>query len=123
MTDKAQSETKDGYAVLLQRLVRFVFNGIFNWGTMWCSLALFVNHNGYPYIGLGCLFLWVLFMILDELKQINRKLTTEEVKAKYYELIIAVSHKFTGETRHETALRYIQKAEISYSGVGSEERT
>ena len=123
MKEDAQTEKKSLTAVVLQRLVRFVFKGIFNWGTMWCSLALFTNYNGYPYIGLGCLFLWVLFMILDELKQINRKLIVEEVKAKYYELIMAVSHKFAEETRHETALRYIQKAETSYSGVSGEEKT
>ena len=33
------------------------------------------------------------------------------VDEKYNELILALSQKFDGESRHETALRYIQKAE------------
>lgn len=35
----------------------------------------------------------------------------EKLKAKYQELIMAVASKFPGETRHETALRYITNAE------------
>jgi len=38
---------------------------------------------------------------------------TAEVKAKYNELIMAVANKWPGETRHETALRYIRQAETS----------
>jgi len=38
---------------------------------------------------------------------------------KYNELIMAVGNKYEGETRHETALRYIKQAEQS-SGVASE---
>jgi len=34
-----------------------------------------------------------------------------ELKAKYDELIFAVSTVFPGESRHETALRYIRVAE------------
>lgn len=34
-----------------------------------------------------------------------------EVRKKYDELIIAVDSKYPNETRHETALRYIQNAE------------
>ena len=34
-----------------------------------------------------------------------------EVEEKYNELIMAVAKKFTNETRHETALRYIKEAE------------
>lgn len=33
------------------------------------------------------------------------------VKEKYMELIMSVSKKFPGETRHETALRYILERE------------
>ena len=29
----------------------------------------------------------------------------------YYELLFAVGNKYTGETRHETALRYIKQVE------------
>lgn len=38
----------------------------------------------------------------------------EEIKVlkdKYHELIMAVGNKYEGETRHETAKRYIQEAE------------
>ena len=34
-----------------------------------------------------------------------------DIKSKYFELLYAVATKFPGETRHETALRYIQQAE------------
>lgn len=34
-----------------------------------------------------------------------------KVKEKYNELLMAVQSKFPGETRHETALRYIRNAE------------
>jgi hypothetical protein len=35
----------------------------------------------------------------------------EETRRDYEELIYAVGHKYTGETRHQTALRYIREAE------------
>lgn len=35
----------------------------------------------------------------------------DELKAKYSELIYAVEKAYPGETRHETALRYILEAE------------
>ncbi len=38
---------------------------------------------------------------------------------KYHELLLAVGRKFTNETRHETALRYIQEAEAN---VGDEDK-
>lgn len=34
-----------------------------------------------------------------------------ELKRDYNELIMAVERKFMGETRHETALRYIREVE------------
>lgn len=40
---------------------------------------------------------------------------TDAVRAKYDELIYAVSIKREGETRHETALRYIKTAEYRSS--------
>ena len=36
---------------------------------------------------------------------------------EYYELIFAVQTKYPGETRHETALRYIREAESHCSPV------
>jgi|SRR5690606_6923971 len=42
---------------------------------------------------------------------------TEEVGEKYNELLYAVGRKYPGETRHETALRYIRQAESSDSGA------
>lgn len=38
---------------------------------------------------------------------------TECLEAKYMELIMAVGNKYPGETRHQTALRYIRQAEQS----------
>lgn len=35
----------------------------------------------------------------------------DAIAAKYNELLMAVGHKYPGETRHETALRYITQAE------------
>ena len=35
----------------------------------------------------------------------------ERIEAKYHELLYAVERKFPGETRHQTALRYIKEAE------------
>ena len=37
------------------------------------------------------------------------------IAAKYQELLYAVAQKFPGETRHETALRYIRRAESASS--------
>jgi len=39
----------------------------------------------------------------------------------YNELIMAVAQKFDGETRHETALRYIREREASTVGGPSQE--
>lgn len=35
----------------------------------------------------------------------------EEIKQKYHELLYAVAKKYAGETRHQTALRYIKECE------------
>lgn len=44
--------------------------------------------------------------------RVNGRAEREVVeKEKYYELIYAVGNAFPGETRHETALRYIRQAE------------
>lgn len=40
----------------------------------------------------------------------------EEAERLYYELIYAVGNKYEGESRHETALRYIKNAENQRSG-------
>ena len=44
----------------------------------------------------------------------------EELRAKYHELVFAVSRKHDGETRHDTALRYIREAEETSSATGDE---
>jgi len=41
------------------------------------------------------------------------KQSLQEAKDKYSELIMAVENTFEGETRHETALRYIKTIESS----------
>ena len=38
-------------------------------------------------------------------------MTPDELSSKYYELLYAVECKNPGESRHETALRYIREAE------------
>jgi hypothetical protein len=42
----------------------------------------------------------------------------DRVQTLYNELIYAVARKWPGETRHQTALRYIQQAESRPAGVG-----
>ncbi len=42
--------------------------------------------------------------------------------ARYHELIMAVASKYPGESRHQTALRYIMQAEQSRS-TGSAQKT
>ncbi len=46
-----------------------------------------------------------------ELRQFSKARTPDEIK--YDQLLTAVIRKFSNETRHETALRYILNAEIS----------
>ena len=45
----------------------------------------------------------------EELRKENYDLET--TKQQYYELLWAVESKFPNESRHQTALRYIQQAE------------
>ena len=47
--------------------------------------------------------------ILNEHASLTEKM--ERLEGDYYELLWAVCKKHDGETRHETALRYIQEAE------------
>ena len=39
-----------------------------------------------------------------------------ELEAQYYQLILAVGHKFPAESRHQTALRYIRERELGFIG-------
>jgi len=61
-------------------------------------------------------------------KKINNLLTQtqqdtlEEVIKKYNELIFAVGNKHDGETRHQTALRYIKQAEDTSNQQPSQEK-
>jgi len=41
----------------------------------------------------------------------NERTANAETRKQYMELIMAVARKFDGETRHQTALRYIKHAE------------
>lgn len=45
----------------------------------------------------------------------------QELADKYHELLWAVAHKFPGETRHETALRYIREAECQKAALAAQE--
>lgn len=42
----------------------------------------------------------------------HRARKSNEIREKYNELLLAVTNKFPGETRHQTALRYIKEAEV-----------
>ncbi len=52
--------------------------------------------------------------IFQQLLKANDK-KSEEREKKYHELLLAVGNKYKGETRHQTALRYIRQAETSDS--------
>lgn len=42
----------------------------------------------------------------------------ESISARYHELLMQVGHKYPGETRHQTALRYLRQAETqTHCGV------
>jgi len=45
---------------------------------------------------------------------------SDELKKKYNELIMAVERKWDGETRHETALKYIKQAEAQIAASAKE---
>ena len=47
-----------------------------------------------------------------EKKKYVRADKAENLEARYNELLLAVSNKHPGETRHETALRYIRECEM-----------
>ena len=46
-----------------------------------------------------------------ELNDLHYPIENEDIKNKYYELLFSVGNKYKGETRHETALKYIRHAE------------
>lgn len=46
----------------------------------------------------------------------------EDISVKYNELIFAVGNKYPNETRHETALKYIRRAEKSDGVARTEKR-
>lgn len=49
----------------------------------------------------------------------QRPVPTRDVSDLYHELLYAVERCFPGESRHETALRYIRETERRVSEVGS----
>jgi len=58
-----------------------------------------------------------MFMACDQLLRLLETMPVQ-TSERYSELLMAVGHKFPGESRHETALRYIREAEASVE-VGS----
>ena len=57
---------------------------------------------------------------VEEIVETTINDTVERVEnelRKYNELLLAVGNKYEGETRHQTALRYIQNAEIANDSV------
>jgi len=45
----------------------------------------------------------------------------DDISDRYFELIYAVGEKHPGETRHQTALRYIKQAKIASGENGCKE--
>lgn len=70
------------------------------------------------------------FEFRNEIADLERQLAEKQVEIdamrpvvdKYNALLYAVATKFSGETRHETALRYITNAERSKDGPAQESR-
>ena len=56
----------------------------------------------------------------DHLCKLSISSDTDSVKDLYYELLYAVGKKYPGESRHETALRYILAAEAGSNIAGCE---
>jgi hypothetical protein len=52
----------------------------------------------------------------EEWREQNKETVLALTKQLYYELIMAVESKHEGETRHETALRYIRERELACAG-------
>jgi len=48
-----------------------------------------------------------------------KPVASRNVSELYYELLYAVAKTFPGESRHETALRYIREAELPTSQTGA----
>ncbi len=64
------------------------------------------EHGEYMYAACVQLVIAALESRVKELEAENARLTKQ-----YHELLFAVGRKFDNESRHETALRYIQEAE------------
>lgn len=60
-------------------------------------------------------------MALLERELASAKAENEALAAKYHELLYAVETKWPNETRHQTALRYIRRAETSDYGADKPE--
>lgn len=58
---------------------------------------------------------------LKLLEDFRAEIEGKETRQKYDDLIMSVERKFDGETRHQTAKRYIQEAESKSSGGPSRE--
>lgn len=58
------------------------------------------------------------FLAEGKIALLERRLNIAE--AKYNELLMAVTRKFEGETRHDTALRYINQSELPSCGIAAE---
>lgn len=61
--------------------------------------------------------------IIQTDKYLNMKKEVESIHEKHNEILMAVNNKYEGETRHETALRYIQERENTTEQVTQEGQT
>jgi len=81
-----------------------------NKNALWCIDKILQKHSA---------------AVLEEMRdQLNAKDRKYKVlKSKYDELIMAVAQKFPDESRHETALRYIQQRESTCHGPEQAEKS
>ena len=63
---------------------------------------------------------WAIARSKAEAELVTYKAEAERLKAQYHELVMAVGRKTAGESRHQTALRYIREAETQTSGPAME---
>lgn len=64
--------------------------------------------------GFGC---WGILVYIKAPRN-NKEPAADTLSKQYYELLFSVERKFPNESRHQTALRYIQQAESDSKGEG-----
>jgi hypothetical protein len=86
------------------------------------------GHPGGMHTNGGCKCLYYAAPKLDDRRRIEKNIRAlrarvaelEAERDRYHELLYAVEKKHPGETRHETALRYIRQAEVHTEDAAQE---